>query len=264
MTPDLGYCYNWLQQFHLGLPHFSRPLSSISHSWSGVLQFSLPVGFTAWLLFHAFYKRPLLALAPPSHRRRLAPVVDGFTNPSGWQWVGVAVSLVVGAMSHLGWDRFTHGSAWEMVAWLGSPALRAVAYGVLQIGSTLVALSYLAWSYRRWYAQAPVAPLALVKPDPCLRLPLVGCFLTAIAVAFVVLCLCRPLALWSFSFVYSNLERSIGSGAATGWILLTIFSGWWHLRRWVGPPNDSEPSPAGDPACHTQRGEASPPPMTRR
>ena len=238
MTPDLAYCYTWLLGFHLRLPHFSRPLSSTSHSLIGLFQFSLPVGFVAWLLFHSFFKRPLLAFAPPSHRRRLTPVADRFAYPVGWQWARVAAGLLVGALSHLAWDRVTHASAWELVAWLGSPRLQAIAYGLLQIGSTLVALSYLAWTYWRWYAVAPVAPLAASRSDPCLTVPLAAFFLLGIGLAFVVFpLLARPPARWSFAFVYSNLERSVVSCAVAGGIELTLFSCWWHLRRWVGPPN---------------------------
>ena len=240
VTPDLAYCYTWLLQFHWGLPHFSKPLSSTSHSLIGLFQFSLPVGFAAWLLFHSFFKRPLLAFAPPSHRRRLAPVADRFVYPVRWQWTRVAVALLAGALSHLAWDRVTHASAWELVAWLGSPRLQAVSYGLLQIGSTLVALSYLAWSYWRWYARAPVAPLVPPKSDPCLTLPLAAFFLLTIGAAFVAFPLSCPPSRWSFAFVYSNLERSVVSSAVAGGILLTLFSGWWHLRRWAGPPDDSD------------------------
>ena len=238
MTPDLAYCYTWLLGFHLGLPHFSRPLPETSHSLIGLFQFSLPVGLVAWLLFHSFFKRPLLAFAPPSHRRRLTPVADRFAYPMGWQWARVAAGLLVGALSHLAWDRVTHASAWELVAWLGSPRLQAVGYGLLQIGSTLVALSYLAWTYWRWYAIAPVAPLASPKSDPCLTLLLLVFCLLAIGSALVVFqLLSRPPARWSFSFLYSSLEHSVASSTVAGGIVLTLFSCWWHLRRRIGPPS---------------------------
>jgi len=79
-----------------------------SHSFAALFWFCLPLGLAAYVTFHLLLKHPLIALLPTTISRRLA----GFTSrrmPAA-PWYAVVVSLLVGALTHLVWDRLTHSN----------------------------------------------------------------------------------------------------------------------------------------------------------
>src|SRR3990170_3855049 len=78
-----------------------------SHSAAGLLWFCLPVGVLAYVVFRYFRKETI----------RAAP------------WHAVVVSLLVGALTHLGWDGIAHSYAWNGV-------------NVLQHGSTVLGTAF--------------------------------------------------------------------------------------------------------------------------
>ena len=82
-----------------------------SHSLPGIFWFCLPSGFLLWLLLHFFLKPPMLAFLPPGMGTRLAALLANNKRMRGfnWQSAGVlALSLGLGALTHIVWDAFTH------------------------------------------------------------------------------------------------------------------------------------------------------------
>ncbi|WP_424187193.1 DUF4184 family protein [Actinokineospora sp. G85] len=146
MSPDLGYFAAL------------RPLESeFTHSWAGLVTVDLAVSLVLLLVFHAFVVPAVLALAPGFIRERLAAVAE---PPKADPWV--VVSVLVGGMTHLLLDSFTHADG-LMVALI--PALRGeVSPGVptthfLQMALTGVGLVVLAvWSVC-WLARARPRPV---------------------------------------------------------------------------------------------------------
>lgn len=126
-----------------------------THSLAALFLFCLPAGALAYLLFHALFKAPLLALMPGAVAQRM----DGGA-PAPWS--AVLVSLLCGAGTHLLWDAFTHPGTLVVnalpllqteLATVGG--YRVYAYKLLQHGSSVVGLALLArWSLQ-WLRRAP-------------------------------------------------------------------------------------------------------------
>jgi hypothetical protein len=84
-----------------------------AHALGGLLWFCLPAGLALYLLFHLVLKEPLIALISP---RLSAFACSGLPARS---WGAVLLSLLLGILTHLVWDAFTHAnSARPGVNWL--------------------------------------------------------------------------------------------------------------------------------------------------
>jgi len=110
-----------------------------SHSAAGLLSFCLPVGLLVYIAFQLFRGR----------------------SPSAAPWHAVVVSLLVGALTHLGWDGVAHSYSWNGIH-------------VLQHGSSVLGAAFVVWwCYRSlWLATTAAGLLAgaaavllLVSPD---------------------------------------------------------------------------------------------------
>ena len=85
--------------------------SNISHTFLGLILFNLPVGFLAALLFHEIIKRNLIENLPSFCQFRLSILKN-------MKWIDylkanlfyVLISILIGALSHVFWDAFTHES----------------------------------------------------------------------------------------------------------------------------------------------------------
>lgn len=158
MAPDFVYYVRLAPRGHYG------------HTLPGLFLFCLPAGLAVLWLFHRVVKSPLVALSPEAAQRRLAPYVA--SSPFDRPLALVAVSILVGAVTHDVWDAFTHGSGWGVQA---VPALRRLValgplgvvkgYKLAQHGSTLVGLTALAGAGVAWWRRAVQvdvrAPLAV-------------------------------------------------------------------------------------------------------
>lgn len=158
MTPDL--------------PLFTRGLGPgylFTHSPSNVVYTAL-VAFVLLLVWRVVLRPGLVALAPDALARRLPSewsvsgwwaardAVCGRGGRSG-PWL-LALSLVLGVLSHIGWDLFTHEGRWGVET---LPALQQMwgplpGYKWLQHGSSIVGLLVLAWFALRWVRQRPAQP----------------------------------------------------------------------------------------------------------
>lgn len=142
MSPDFSYLlpveYNRLE----------------THSLVGLFSFCLPLGLAIWLCFVTVLERPTLAFLPDAWRTRIARTV---LTPR--EIVMAALAIVIGALTHLVWDAFTHSSTPVVEAfpgfrdnYLDLGSLRIPVYYVLQIASSvfgLVVLGIWALNIRR-------------------------------------------------------------------------------------------------------------------
>jgi len=92
MAPDFGY-------------FFSHEASrAFTHSFSGLFIFSLPVGLLVWLFYVAVLEKATITLLSDrwhtrfAHTDAITPLLIAFA----------AVSVLLGAVTHLLWDAFTH------------------------------------------------------------------------------------------------------------------------------------------------------------
>ncbi len=148
MVPDLAYFY-----------HLHPRGGQLGHSIIGLLTFCLPAGLACYFVFHWIVKRPAAMLLPEAHRRRLeASINNDREKISSNRLLSVGLSLVIGALTHVIWDAFTHRQGWFVQA---IPILQSTAfdlgnrivpvYELLQHGGGVVGVCLLAFWYRRWF-----------------------------------------------------------------------------------------------------------------
>lgn len=137
VVPDAWYLFPGLQR-------------ADSHGAAGLVFFCLPVGFVAYLLFHLLVRDAVVALLP----RRLAAKL-AFPLPQA-SWTAICLSLLLGALTHIGWDIAAHSVVYRGVT-------------VLQHASTAFGTLVLAWWCARWLRRAPETTSAPRAAPPLWR-----------------------------------------------------------------------------------------------
>jgi hypothetical protein len=92
MAPDFGYFFS----------HEASRL--LTHSFSGLFLFSLPAGLAVWLFYVAILEKATITLLSDRWHTRFAHT-DAITAPL---IARAALAIVLGAVTHLLWDAFTH------------------------------------------------------------------------------------------------------------------------------------------------------------
>ena len=175
-TPDVAYF----------VPAALDPVGS--HSLGGLFAFCLPAGCALYCVFHWSIAPLVVDLAPQPIRTRL-PLQWGPGRLPDRPFVWVVLSLLLGALTHIVWDSFTHATGWVVLAApaLATPLLTwhgytVFVYKVLQHGSSLVGLSLVVWWAARYVQDT--APRACGPPPRLgIRVVLVTLLITPAAVA---------------------------------------------------------------------------------
>ncbi|MFC5753786.1 DUF4184 family protein [Actinomadura rugatobispora] len=143
MAPDLPYFFSMGEQ------------RGATHDPLGIVTIDIALGLALFAAFHLMWKRPLVALAPAWARRKLTGPANGFRR-SMILWV--PPSLLVGTVTHVLWDAFTHRrhSFADAMPWLVTTSVAGLElYRWLQYGSGLLGVMIIAaWLYR-WLRRAP-------------------------------------------------------------------------------------------------------------
>jgi len=178
ILPLLRPCRRWLSATGLVLgamaPDFEyflrlRPDGIYGHTLAGIFWLDLPLIVVFTALFHRLLKQPLVASLPSWLRRRLAPLAHESWPVRRAVSGPVLLGGIVGALSHILWDSFTHFDGFFVELWpvLGYriPLGRAhwPLYTLLQHGGTLLGALAIAGYLRRLppAAQTVGGPLAL-------------------------------------------------------------------------------------------------------
>lgn len=139
------------------------------HRFVSVLGFCLPTGLLAFWVFESFMRSPLMLLAPWFVRKRAAHFVKETVVFTPDVWARAALSILLGALTHVVWDAFTHGGRWGVAmfpalteSWLDLGNIPIAGYRLFQHGSTVVGLSILCI----WFLRLPTQPDP--GPDPIL------------------------------------------------------------------------------------------------
>ena len=92
MAPDFGY-------------FFSHEASrALTHSFTGLFIFALPMGLFVWLFYVAFLEKATITLLSDRWHTRFA-----HTDAITWSLIARAsIAIVLGAVTHILWDAFTH------------------------------------------------------------------------------------------------------------------------------------------------------------
>jgi hypothetical protein len=87
----------------------------------GTFALTLPLALLVLWLFHTFVKRPVAGLLPDAIQRRLTNHVPEFTFRGPVRFALIVNSILLGIVTHLVWDSFTHANTWPYRHW---PVLR--------------------------------------------------------------------------------------------------------------------------------------------
>jgi Domain of unknown function (DUF4184) len=143
-----------------------------THSAVALISFCLPVGLLSYWLFQILIKTPVLEILPDGPYARWRPFAAVGKISSMRQWLLAAGGVIVGALSHLVWDGFTHDGGRgvrmfplldEWVIGIGHRHLPAV-YFMQDFGSLVglvVVLAFACYGLRR--GPQPAVPNRLVS-----------------------------------------------------------------------------------------------------
>lgn len=161
MVPDFGFLLPW------------RVTRIETHSISGLLSFCLPVGLMTYWLFEYIVKPASLEVFSGGAYERLRPFARPEHITSAKQWLVAAIAILLGAVTHLILDGFTHEGAHgvrmipmldDVVPGMGGHMVRA--FGLLQIVSSLLGLFVILvvlWRTMRPGAQARPRLMAVAE-----------------------------------------------------------------------------------------------------
>lgn len=80
-----------------------------THTWSGLLWVDMPLALLLAFLFHTVVRNPLIHNTPVDFQRRLHPYSRfNWTLHFKKRWPIVIGCVIIGIISHLFWDGFTH------------------------------------------------------------------------------------------------------------------------------------------------------------
>ena len=143
LSPDFGY--------FIPLPGYF-----FMYTLSGLILFDVPVGFVLLWMFHTFVKWPLLSLLPISLQRRLFKQAEGFSFGPPKRFLFIFLSLLVGSITHVILDSFTHDYGWivEQFSVFRAPIGGVPLYTALQNLGSLLGIGILIYWFLRWLPTA--------------------------------------------------------------------------------------------------------------
>lgn len=134
MSPDFEYFINFKIQ------------SIVSHTILGIFIFCLPISLIVSFIFHYFIKNILIYNLPSFFQKRFFLYLNlnwkiHFRN----HWNVIIFSIILGAISHILWDSFTHYDGYfvEKIPLLKETLFQIPLYKILQHSSTFIGGVYI-------------------------------------------------------------------------------------------------------------------------
>lgn len=129
-----------------------------SHTFAALFWFCLPAGITAYILFHYLLKQPVWFLLPKSMRGSLQLRAFREQEKGIAPAVGIVLSILVGAVTHIVWDIFTHPSivTESFLPFLSTTLYEGYGqivkvYRILQHSSTIIGFLVLGYYLNRFF-----------------------------------------------------------------------------------------------------------------
>jgi len=83
------------------------------HTLAGIFLFDLPISYLLALSFHRWVRNPLLVHLPaPLNRKYAGYLAFDFVRTLQRNWFVFPLSVILGAVSHIGWDQFCNPGGW--------------------------------------------------------------------------------------------------------------------------------------------------------
>jgi len=148
MAPDLGYYV------------FAFDLATLAHRWPGLLIVCLPLGWAVFM-FLRLMQTHFIYLLPQIQRQALQAHLSPTRSLTVSQIIWISLSLLLGAMTHIVWDAFTHASGFAVTCFavlrvpVDIAGLHTRVYHILQHLSTLAGVSGLGYCYWQWLRKLP-------------------------------------------------------------------------------------------------------------
>jgi Domain of unknown function (DUF4184) len=203
-----------------------------THSLAGLFYFCWPVSLALWLLFVRVLEQPTMALLPENWRSRFA---SSPTELSFRVIASASVAVILGAVTHVVWDSFTHRGTVVVNA---LPALKAVAFYldgwrirwflVLQLASSVAGMLLLAiWAWRLPPGRYPRPSSPSVSHGTRVR---AAAILVLCSLGFAMASLLMNPTSWLTARVFHFLIGGM-SGLALAWLGIAF----WLRRRTLQP-----------------------------
>ncbi|NHA67255.1 DUF4184 family protein [Phycicoccus flavus] len=140
---------------------------ALSHSLRGVLTLDLALGLAFVALWWVVAAPVLHDLSPRAVRSR-TPVPH---RPGGRVWLWAVPGVVLGSLTHLAWDGFTHADGWAVARWsvLGTTMGGLPLWHLAQYVSGLAGVALVLVRAGRRLARAPVVEHATPVATPAQR-----------------------------------------------------------------------------------------------
>lgn len=161
MVPDLPLFMRWPSGYQ------------VSHSLMGALTVDLIGALVLLYGWNAFIRDALVDLAPDVVRSRL----PARHRLSRRQWLLAPAATVLGSLTHLGWDAFTHPGRWGVahVAWLRADIGQLPGFKWAQYASGVIGLAVVLWAVVADLHSRPARPPRRTRALPAPVLPIVVC-----------------------------------------------------------------------------------------
>lgn len=105
---------------------YLAPVSKVSHTLVGLFLFCLPAGLIFLWIFHRIWKQPILSqLLVTQSKVEEIETTDYFSFLPLRRFTTLCIAILLGAMTHLIWDSFTHQYGWMV---LHIPALSTLVF----------------------------------------------------------------------------------------------------------------------------------------
>jgi hypothetical protein len=143
---------------------------SFTHSLTGVFTVDLVLGVVLFVLWQLLFRRPTIDFLPLVARSRLSGVAFAGSRLRRMAWwravVLVLASVILGTITHVLWDSFTHGGAVVnhipalLRDWAGYPVYKWAQWGSTVFGAVAVVLWGIAWLRKMPQGVPAPSPLA--------------------------------------------------------------------------------------------------------
>ena len=219
------------------LPHLILlpEVSRYGHSLAGLFVASVPLGFAALALFHFVLKNPLLALSPDTIRLRV-PVQGPFQLGPASRTVWILVSVLIGAITHILWDSFTHAHGSLVTAW---PLLRdgtpfwpyRPIYQFLQPFFSVIGLAAIWLVSWNWIRRTPLLEEAVVPQVFPASTRVASLAAGAVLIGTLGLTYSWLKLGWGSAGFWTVLAQFLFGSMAAGFLITLLYSAYWHLGR---------------------------------